>query len=125
MRRWFRNHGFVFNELQVFARWDDIGGPRPYELWTLSSRWRYATHRAWLHGVSGAAGALIAGLLLGAERNYVIRFATIMLLGGSLAMFFAAAFMERHWKRRRNIYDRWLQRRAYLDAKATAKAASP
>ena len=122
--RWFRKQGFVFTELQMFWRWDQIGGPRSYEMWTLSSRWRYAAHRAWVHGVSGAFGVFLGGLLLGVERGKIYRFATIMGLGGGVAMFFAAALMQRHWNRRRALYDRWLQRRAYADAKANARAAS-
>jgi hypothetical protein len=120
--RWLRNHGFVFTELQVLSRWDDIGGPRRYELWTLSNRWRYATHRAWIHGVSGVVGVVLMGLLLGMERSEIVRFATVMGLGGTVAMFFGAALLQGQWRRRRALYNGWLRRRAYRDAKAKAKA---
>ena len=120
--RWFRNHGFVFTEWQVFSRWDDIGGPTRFETWTMSSRWRYAVVRAGIQGASGAFGVVLGGLLLGSERSEIVEFATIMGVAGGLVMFLFASLATRQWKRQRDMYDRWLQRRAYLDAKARAQA---
>ncbi|HEV2121294.1 MAG TPA: hypothetical protein VGW38_00775 [Chloroflexota bacterium] len=61
MLRWLRNHGFAFTDRQKTARWDDLGGPTPFERWRHGSLRRYRATGVVLPTIVLAALALLPG----------------------------------------------------------------
>lgn len=100
-----RNKGFAYTADQKLARWDDIGGPRPFEKWALQGPWQFVASRV-LTGLMGAAGAVVVGWLLGEVGR------GMAMAGGFIFswVLVAAVTGQRMWKRERGLHDGWLNR---------------
>ena len=109
-----RNKGFAYTADQKIARWDDIGGPRPFEHWALGGPLQFMASRL-LTGLAGVVGALVVGWLLAGEAAFGMAVAGGFLIGAALIVLLAGHWM---WKRERGVYDEWLNIRRHRQADA-------
>lgn len=117
--RWLRNKGFAFTGDQKLARWDDIGGPRGFEKWSLQGPWQFLASRV-LIGLAGAAAAFVVGWLLTDDVSFALAMGGGWVLGAMLVGL-VAHWM---WKRERGLYDAWLNKQRRRQA-ATGVATKP
>ena len=112
--RWLRNKGFAYTSDQKFARWEDIGGPGPFERWSLQGPWQFMTSRL-LNSLAGVVGVLAVGRLLQRDFALIRGVALGMLLGVLIGVAVAG---RRMWRRDRDLYDAWLAKQRRREAAA-------
>lgn len=123
--RWLRNKGFVFTADQKFDRWEDIGGPRRFEKWTLQGPFEFIVGRL-VNALAAVAAALGTAWLIawrGAwDASPAGAVAVGMLIGTALIV---PAAGYRLWRRDRDLYDAWLNKQRRRQAEAQRAPTGP
>ena len=117
--RWFRNQGgFAFTDRQILARWDDLGGPKPFEQWSLRSRRQFFVSK--LPGSAALLLVIVASRAWqGSEPGFLLALGAAVMVGAAAGI---ALAIGPAWRRQRSLYDLWLSRKARAEAKPGTSA---